>query len=163
MSKILSSFSSSDALKMMKADFPNDYQERIEVGKQLIIHLKKIYNSKDYTAAYQRYVNSGCSNESHIMMLCALQQLNDKVKQETEAYKKSLYGMIEDRDKLLEQQEHNERSIHTNETDRKLLRQYYRSKIDELNQKIDEYSKSIEVVDAVIVHVPNLFSQPISA
>lgn len=163
MTKITSSYTACEALEMMKANFPNDYQERIEVGKQLIVRLKKIYNSDSFTAAYQRYLNSGCSDESHIMMLCALQQLNDEEKVKTEAYKNSIYGMLEERDRLLEQQECNERSTVTDEVDKKLLRQFYRTKIDEISNRIDQYTNAIDVIDAVIVHTPNLFSQSISA
>lgn len=160
---VTTKYSASDALEMMKSEFPNDYQERIDIGKQLIIRLKKMYNKETYTEAYQRYINSGCSDESHIMMLCALQQLNDEQKQATEAYKNSILGMHETRDNLLSQQAHNEESTTTLEVDKKILRQFYRTKIDEITKQIQQYTNAIEVVDAVIVYTPNLFSQPISA
>lgn len=34
-------YSAKEALQMMKQEFPNDYQEKINVGKQLIVRLKK--------------------------------------------------------------------------------------------------------------------------
>lgn len=153
-------YSAKEALQMMKQEFPNDYQEKINVGKQLIVRLKKIYNKKTYQEAYQRYINHGCRQESGIMMLCALQELIDE---EKEAYNNSVYGLIEQQEQIFKQQEANETSINTNEIDKRALRQFYKTKLNEINIKLSELAKSIEVVDPIIVYTPNLFSESISA
>lgn len=160
MTKTVLTYTAKDALEMMKSEFPNDYQEKINVGKQLIVRLKKIYNKETYQEAYQRYINHGCREESGVMMLCALQQLIDE---EKEAYNNSVYGIIAQQEQILKQQEANETSITTNELDKRVLRQFYKGKLHELNTKLSELANSIEVVDAVIVYTPNLFSQSISA
>lgn len=94
------------------------------------------------------------------MMLCALQELIDE---EKEAYNNSVYGLIEQQEQIFKQQEANETSINTNEIDKRALRQFYKTKLNEINIKLSELAKSIEVVDPIIVYTPNLFSESISA
>jgi len=149
------SFTASEALAMMKQQFPNDYQEKINVGKALIVKLKKMYNKNTYNEAYQRYINSGCRAESAIMMLSALHQLNNE---EKEAANNTVAGIINQQNLIVAQRESLEADKNINELDRRALRQFYNERMAELNRKLDELCKAIEVIDAVIVSAPDLFS-----
>jgi hypothetical protein len=155
MGTIKLSYTASEALAMMKEQFPNDYQDRINVGKRLIARLKKIYKKETYQEAYQRYINSGCRGESAIMMLSALQQLIDE---EKENFNNSVPGIILQQNQILAQQEALEADKNILELDRRALRQFYRQKMDALNEQLTQLCNTIEVVDAVIVSQPNLFS-----
>jgi hypothetical protein len=155
MSNIKLSYKASEAFEMMKQQFPNDYQEKINVGKALIVRLKKLYNKKTYQEAYQRYINSGCRTESAIMMLCALQQLIDE---EKSTYDNSVAGILEQQNLILEQQESLEEAKNINELDRRALRQFYKQKLQSLNNQLTQLCNTIEVVDAVIVSAPDMFS-----
>lgn len=149
------SYTASEALAMMKQQFPNDYQEKINVGKALIVKLKKMYNKNTYQEAYQRYINSGCRAESAIMMLSALQQLIDEEKQ---AANNTVAGIINQQNLIVAQRESLEADKNIIELDRRALRQFYNERMAELNRKLDELCNAIEVVDAVIVSAPDLFS-----
>ena len=155
MEKMKLSYTASEALAMMKQQFPNDYQEKINVGKALIVRLKKIYKKQTYKEAYQRYIDWGCRVESAIMMLCALHQL---MEEEKEAYKNSLPGVIEQQNQILSQMEALESDRIILDVDRRALRQFYRERMDKLNEQLAQLCNAIEVVDAVIVSAPNLFS-----
>lgn len=156
MSKIIASYSAKEALEMMKEQFPINYQEKINVAKALIQRLKKTYKKETYTEAYQKYISYGCREESGIMMLCALQQLIDEEKN-------SVQGINKQIDQILIQQEANETSININPLDKRALREFYKRKLNDLNDKLNEMANAIEVVDFEIVFVPNLFSQVQSA
>ena len=149
------SYSAKEAFAMMQENFPDDYQEKINVGKQLIIRLKKIYKKDTYEEAYQRYISSGCREESAIMMLCALQQLVDE-------RKNSIASIIEQQEQIIKQQEFLEADIKIKDEDKQMLRGHYKGKLNELNAKFTELRNAIEVVDAIIVN-PNLFTQGLSA
>jgi hypothetical protein len=160
MGTIKLSYTASEALAMMKQQFPKDYQEKINVGKALIVRLKKLYNKDTYQEAYQRYINSGCRGESAIMMLSALQQLIDEEKAN---YKNSVAGIMAQQNQIIDQQEALEADKNILELDRRALRQFYRERMDGLNEQLTQLCNTIEVVDAVIVSQPNLFSAyPIS-
>jgi len=148
---------------LFKAEFPDDYQEKINVGKALIVRLKKIYNKESYQEAYQRYINSGCRKESGIMLICALQQLIDEEKAAKINYENTIAGIIDLQEQYLRQQEANEHNITIDEVDKKLLRQFYRAKLDELNHKLTEMANEIEVNDVIIVTAPTLFTDYASA
>lgn len=155
MGTIKLSYTASEALAMMKQQFPKDYQEKINVGKALIVSLKKLYNKDTYQEAYQRYINSGCRGESAIMMLSALQQLIDEEKAN---YKNSVAGIIAQQNQIIDQQEALEADKNILELDRRALRQFYRERMDGLNEQLTQLCNTIEVVDAIIVSTPNLFS-----
>jgi hypothetical protein len=155
MGTIKLSYSASEAFAMMKQQFPKDYQDRIDVGKRLIVRLKKLYNKDTYQEAYQRYINSGCRGESAIMMLSALQQLIDEEKSN---YNNSVAGIIAQQNQIVGQQEALEADKNILELDRRALRQFYRERMDRLNEQLAQLCNTIEVVDAIIVSAPNLFS-----
>ena len=149
------SYTASEAFRMMQQNFPDDYQEKINVGKQLIVRLKKIYKKDTYEEAYQRYISSGCREESAIMMLCALQQLVDE-------RKNSLESIVEQQEQIIKQQEYLEADINIKDEDKRMLRQHYKGKLDELSRKFSELCNAIEVIDPVIVN-PNLFTQQLQS
>jgi hypothetical protein len=45
-----------------------------------------------------------------------------------------------------------------NDEDKKILRSYYTGKQNELSKRLEQQTKSIEVVDAFVVEIPNLFT-----
>ncbi len=158
MSKLVLRYSASEALEMMKQNFPNDFQDKINVGKQLIIRLKKMYKKPTHMEAYQRYINSGCRVESGIMMLCALQELIVEERENQAKKQADLNELLVCYDTLLEQQSANETCKNIIESDKRILRQFYKEKLADLKKQIDLFINEIEVVDASIVSTPTLFN-----
>ena len=157
MSQLQLSYSASEAFKLMQEFFPNNYQEKINVGKALIIRLKKIYKKSNYRDAYQKYIDQGCREESAIMMLCALQQLVDEEKDAATAFKNSIYGIIEQQNQLVKMRESLETDKLMIDTDKRMLRSYYHGKLAELTKSLEELTTQIEVKEPEYVIVQTSF------
>lgn len=154
-------YTATEALEMMKEHFPKDYQEKINVGKALIVRLKKLYKKPTYQEAYQKYISANCRVESAIMMLCALEELIQEEKQAKMEFNNTVYGIIQQQDAIILQQQHLETDKNIEEIDRRMLRAYYRRKLDELNTQLDQLTQSIEVNEPEFVVIQHsLLGQP---
>lgn len=146
-------YTGSEALDMLKTTFPKSWEQEITDGQIFIRSLMRMYQLTAIEA-YQKFLNQTGSVEKSISTLAALYVMDcqSKISKEiTEIQENQLsYG-----NQLIAL----ESSKNTSPEDKKTLRQYYLSKQNELQQRIENIIFDYPVIGAkrVIVQA-NLFN-----
>jgi len=142
MSLLKFSYKGSEALEMVKKHFPKTWEAEIHEGKIFLTSLMKMYNM-DSLSAYNKYLKYCGKPEKAICTLAALHVMNLTVKiarEIKELQKTQLqYG---DQTTALES------STTTTWKDKEILRDYYISKQDELQQQIESLINEMPVIGA---------------
>ena len=145
-------YKGSEALEMLKTHFPKTWENEVNEGVIFLKGLARLYNQSPIDS-YQKYLKTCGSHEKAVSTLASLHvlMLQEKIGNEIQELQKTQlqYG---DQTTALEN------SNITNEIDKKILRQHYRTKQDELQQRIDKLFASYLVVGAEeIVYQARLF------
>lgn len=145
-------YSESEALELIKFHFPKTWETEITAGQKFLKGLMRIYKISA-TESYNKFLKTCGDPYNGIATLAALHFMNLQAKigsQIKDLQKTQLqYG---DQTTALEM------SKNTSNQDKRILREYYISKQNELQQRIDEIIKTYPVIGAekVIVQT-NLF------
>lgn len=151
-------YNGKEALEMTQTHFPNDWNQRIEEGKKTIKSMMKVYktNAKE---AYSRFVNSGASIPSVIVMLASLYSLLEEDKTKEKTIGERINEILQMQQDIINQAQALENSKATSEIDRRILRQFYSEKQQTLKKELDKLTNSLDVVEPYFVVVQtNLFA-----
>jgi hypothetical protein len=133
-------FKGSEALEMLKTHFPKTWENEITEGQIFIKSMMHVHKL-DAMAAYQKYLKYCGSTEKAVSTLAALylmiqqSKIGDEIQQLQETQLQ--YG---------NQTTALEESKNTSSEDKKILREYYLSKQDELQNRIEELINSYPVI-----------------
>ncbi len=142
-------YTASEAFQMAKDYYPHSWKSEIDKCREILFRLKRIYRL-DLVPAYQKYLNSGCRPESSIMMLAAVYWIQEEERLE----KATVIEQIRELEALQlqygAQYQANETS-NNSDIDKRMLRQFYLEKQEELQKNIDGLIQSIDVECAEVL------------
>lgn len=128
-----------EALDMIRTQFPNNWQEMITEAKQEIQCFMRLFNL-EALPAYQRTLAICCTTDRMIVSLAALHLMN-----KTWLIGTAINKLKEEQEQCINQSLALESSAML-ESDKQHLRSFYPIKQVEIQKKIDELTKSFEVI-----------------
>lgn len=145
-------YTETEALDMLKTHYPKTWEDEVAEGRIFLMSLMNMYKLTAYDA-YAKYLKYCTSTEKAISTLAALHIMNTQMK-----IGKEIKECEEKQMQYGNQATALEQSKQTNWEDKKLLRSFYSTKQNELQQRIDELIKTYPVIGAQkIVVQTNLF------
>lgn len=157
-------YTGQEALQAIKEYYPKDFLQMIEEAKLRLQRLAKLRKTDEKTA-YKYIISCGGDKVEVLVLFAALYEIIEA---------KNIQKLLQKRDELELEKQNLSNQVYSLETsnafnyeDKKILRSYYKnrgnetnSKLEDVEQKINEYINSIKVVEPkLVIYQTDIFNR----